>query len=220
MLFVSHSIKINGQELYGVVDTDDSVIEFITLSDYNNYLCQGISIIDWNTAQYNLTPSLVSRNNIKLYNRAKRMSHINDIIDYFKQFICYRMIDTFVLFKTGIDFNGDFRLYDYSETDGMFIIVVPLLNKMSCILKVFEYGDLQVGLLMEGFSFKKYPIGSGVLYHNLFRKHCVNPMGVHANCLYMCAYKDDTMDLLMLNISNLGTEKPLLIPNPKKVVLD
>ena len=182
---------------YGIVDTRDGIVEFITKPELTDYISQGVEII---TKEYNLTSefqSLDKKMNYKLFREC--------IKDNAKDFLKNHALPSydFELYKLGLVRTGVLRVFDYKDTKGFYIIIFELqsLNSKDKYYNIAVVSELGLRVsddiyLCDLNKFKEYPCGSGFLHQNVDKQN----YGLNNNDLYLRLPSAISNDIIFIRI--------------------
>lgn len=205
-------------DLVAVADTKDNVMELITRDQIEELKKKGIRIETWESAKMLLTESMLYNCYYRLYSRLVRMTNIMDVVEYLQSHSIYAIAD--VSGGTAyIDFTKQIRVFDYNEVDEMFIISMYLNNGLLLLLKITRTGMIWYYLLPSGWSLQKYPIGSGVLYKNLFKKYNIT-LNLNDSVLYVNAYDLSLNACALVSVLDIGgfSEKTIIQHNLGRIL--
>ena len=156
---------------FGVVDTRDGLVEYITKQDLLKYQQQGISII---TEGYETSAEFRNLNDrmIRTFYRECTRGNAMD-------FVSNHALPSYDFSLIGLNCvrKGILKLYDYKDTKGFYIVVFKL-QSLSVAGEFFDIAILRENSLFawnnvfscSTLKFGEYPCGSGFLHQNVDKR--------------------------------------------------
>ena len=190
-----------------VTDTKDSVTEELTLEQYNNFLSNGISIGDWFEAAKYITESMNCGCNYKFYNKLKRYCDEYNLKEYLSDNAVFTLTNFLVKSGLSIDLNGEFKVYNYSETHGFIACSIPLSDNSRVILKVNELNKAGVVHIDSGYITKMYPCCRGYMTMRVLN---ISGLSLDSNEIYLSLYNDFIGKICIVNLSRLIGEESII----------
>ena len=184
---------------YGIVDTKDGVVEFITKPELTGYISQGVEII---TKEYHITPEFQSLDKNMTYKLFREC-----IKDNVKDFLKNHTLPSydFELYKLGLVRVGVTKVFDYNDTKGFYILILELQSLNS---KDKYYGIAlvsELGLRVSSniyqcdlYRFGEYPCGSGFMHENADKKR----YGLDSNDLYLRLPSSVNNDIVFIRVQD------------------
>lgn len=187
---------------YGIVDTRDGIVEYITKQDLLKYRQQGINIVtqgyETSTEFRNLDDRM-----IRTFYRESIRGNVND-------FLSNHALPSydFSLISKNCVRKGILKLYDYKDTKGFYIVVFKL-QSLSVAGDFFNIAILRENSLFawdvvsscETLKFGEYPCGSGFLHQNVDKRD----YGLNNDDLYLRLYLSDRNEIVFIRIPDFKT---------------
>lgn len=182
---------------FGVVDTKDGVVEYITKQDLLKYQQQGINIVmqgyETSTEFRNLDARM-----IRTFYRETVRGNAND-------FLSNHALPSydFSLNSNNVVRKGILKLYDYKDTKGFYVVVFKL-QSLSVAGDFFNIAILRENSLFawdvvsscDTLKFGEYPCGSGLLHQNVDKRD----YGLNNDDLYLRLYLINTNEIAFIRI--------------------
>lgn len=156
----------NKNNLYGVADTTDGIINVITFEQLKEYRDKGIEILTWNDAKGFITSRMNYSCNYKFYRSLLKMNNSLELKEYLKWHSVYEIANFLNKNNLFIDLTRDIKLYDYSQTKGYFMITLYFSNGEVGIIRVVNDNIVCICKLDGHWRFGNQPSGSGFMYKN------------------------------------------------------
>ena len=171
---------------YGVVDTRDGILEYVTEYDLLSYKKKGVQIVSDGFSNLSEFRGLNTRMIKDCYNAC--MSSQLDVRNFLRE----HTLPSYDLFLRNQDMTRkDFiKLYDYSDTEGYFIFYFELQPistnkdvKFFNVALVYEdkIKSMPVPIPRRLFKFGTYPIGTGWYHQDADKKD----YGLHRDTIYL-----------------------------------
>ena len=200
MFFIGY--ENNGK--YGVVDTDDGVIECVSAEDLNRYKKSGIVISSWSEVKSVLSNNVVRSSSYSFWRLVAKHVNSVEIDEFLSTKVVYAFINAAESYGSRLDLSKDIKVYSYNETDGYIIVIISLCDGRPMVIKLDSDFNVRTEVLPAGFHTKSYPSCSGDLIIRLAMKHGVPLDGVVRTKVYLVLYSYAGNELLLVDQSSIG----------------
>lgn len=218
MFYIDHMDFKN--EKYAVADSDDGVIDLISLQEFNEYGRQGIKINTWDEATSLITGRMVRNCNYHLWKKLQRGCSSDELSEYLRKYSVYNISEILNKYADCLDLNTPCKIFDYSQTSNYFIFTIYLMSGNLLAVRVDSDYDVVVCYINGNWHYEKYPSCSGNMLARLFNKFDLNTSGIIADEPYLLLYSSDNSRLLLFRHYDFSINNALLVVNREKFVLE
>lgn len=215
MFYIDHILK-DGR--LAVADTDDGVIDIVSQDEYNSYINQGIKIYYWNEAKGYITSSLNRNCNYRFYRKLQRNCDEAELKEYLNKYSIYHIAQKLNEFNTSLDLNKLCRLFDYSQTQGYYILALGLTDDMTLFCIIDEEYNMSCKVINGSWHFEKFPSCSGDYIAGLINRFIANSSSIDCDETYLMLYSQDLTIICLISHYTL-TDTPIYIYNPERKVI-
>lgn len=203
MFYVDHFDS--RRKLYGVADSDDGVINLVTKEELLDFKQSGINIMSWNQAKQYITSSMNRNCNYHLWRKLVSNCNESDLVEYLKTYSVYTIACKLNELSTSIDFSKRIRLFDYSQINEYFLIVLPLQNQEMLIFRIDSDFECVCIHIPAGFHQETYPSIAGNFIARQLQRQCCDFSGIYPDETYLVFYNSNNTKLLLVNQYRLGS---------------
>lgn len=197
MFYIDHFDFKN--QLYGIADTDDGVVDLITVEEFDKYTNQGMEILNWDRAKTQITGRMVRNCNYSLWRKLQRGCSSDELVEYLTKYSVYHISDQLNKYALCIDFSKGCKIFDYSNTSNYFIFTVYLSNGSFLAVRIDSDYNIAVCMINGIWHYEKYPSCAGNVYARLFKKFNIDTSGIIADEPYLFLYSSNNLELILLN---------------------
>lgn len=215
MFFVDHVLK-DGR--LAVADTDDGIIDIISNEEFKEYSKRGIKINYWDEAKSQITSSLNRNCNYKLYRKLQRNCDESELKEYLDKYSIYHIAQKLNEFNTELDLNKMCRLFDYSQTQGYFILVLGLVDDMVMLAIIDEEYNMACTILRGSWHFEKYPSCNGSFLARMINKVGLSYPSLNLDEPYITMYSSDLSVICFISHYTL-CNNPIYLNNPERKII-
>ena len=215
MFFVDHKLK-DGR--LAVADTDDGVIDIVTMREYNDYLSQGIRICFWEEAKGYITGSMNRNCNYKLFRKLQRDCDERSIKEYLEMYSIYSISQKLNEYNTSLDLDRLCRVFDYEQTQGYFILALALTDNMTLLAILDDDYNMACTVINGVWHFEMYPSCSGSFLARLINKAGLGYPSHQLDEPYIIMYSQDLQIICLVSHYSI-TGSPIYLKNPERKIL-
>lgn len=194
----------NENNLYGIADSDDGIIEYLDKNKLIDLENHGLKIHTWDSAKTIVTLSMNKNCNYRLWRKLVRDCSDSDVFEYLKSHSVYSITNKLNEYNTQLHLRRLCRCFDYSQTNSYYLIVLGLLNGFTLLLRIDSDYNCIVSVVEANLHFEKYPSCAGNFISRLYAKQG-GTCDVVADELYILMYNEYNSLAYLINQYKLGS---------------